>query len=507
MIEELNNKYNEFKEALDILPVNTKYNRKRKIEYIDDALNEDNELIELVRKQIDKRISFLDKLKVNDDIEKLKKEKEKCNIVNEWNVYNTAYEKMHLDYYLYQLHRYYKDDLDGLNECINRIIESFKKVEINLTPLDFTFGNDAKEYMTKILGNSTKEEIKECFENIYWKNSDIVKILELNIKSIYLKYEKKITKYYLARHDEYLKSHTDNELFDMRVKLSNNIKMLEATDPYINFQKFIDHTYSVKDFSDDEISKKKSVYFTDDNYSLDNLLKLSSSLEEYNILLKYSYLLKDMRERLEKKDEYKNVFGNALKEITKDESKLVKMVSKHDAKPRLFMKKKNDDKWIFEYKSIIDNLTEKYNDLDNLRFNELVFNKLSKDSSVLDILNFIASHYLYFVNRTKELEDGSDIAEINNRYTELKNLVYNKNDYMLLSNLALLDERQIKQIIADKYNLENISLSLDSLTPDNIEKTIGDINMFINYEYFKETGLNINDINLYMEYSKIKEKE
>ena len=507
MIDELNKKYDEFKSAVDILPVNTKYNRKRKVDYINDALVEDNELLDKVKIEIDKRISYLDKLKVNDDIEKLNNELEKCNIVNEWNTYNTAYEKMNLDYYLYQLHRYYKDDLDGLNECLNRIVESFKKVDVNLTPIDFTFSNDVKEYMSKLLNNSSKEELKECFESIYWRNSDLIKILELNIKSIYLKYEKKITKYYILRHEEYLKNHTDNELTDLRVKLSNQIRVLEQTDPYINFQKFLDHTYSVKDFSDEEISKKKSIYFNDENYSLDNLLKLNSSLLEYNILLKYNYLFKNMRERLEKKEEYKNAFSNALKEISKEESKLIKMVSKHNAKPKLFMKKKNDEKWIFEYKNLMDSLAEKYNNLDDIRFNELVYSKLNKDSSVLDILKFISSHYLYFVNRTKELEDGSDIEEINKRYMELKNITYNKNDYMLLSNLALLDERQIKQIIADKYNLENISLSMDALTSDNIEKTISDINSFINYEYFKETKLDILDIDLYMEYSKIKEKE
>ena len=78
---------------------------------------------------------------------------------------------------------------------------------------------------------------------------------------------------------------------------------------------------------------------------------------------------------------------------------------------------------------------------------------------------------------------------------------------MLLSNLVLLDERQIKQIIADKYNLENISISMEALTPDNIGKTIADINMLIDYEYFKESKLDTDDIDLYMEYGKIKEKE
>mgnify|MGYP007070220197 CR=1 FL=1 len=186
-------------------------------------------------------------LKVQDDFMKqspfLCNEIEKCNIVNEWNQYNTAFEKMHLDYYLYQLHRYYKEDLNGLNECIKRLIQSFDKVEIKLTIDDFDFSNDAKEYMNLFFEEHTPDEIKKCFENIYWKNPAIIKILELNFKNIYLKYEKKITKYYLLRHQEFLKNHSDNEIFNMRIELCNELKRLKGTDPYLNFQNFLTIIY------------------------------------------------------------------------------------------------------------------------------------------------------------------------------------------------------------------------------------------------------------------------
>ena len=52
MIEELNSKYDEFKGVIDILPVNTKYNRKRKIDYIDGETENDNKRISAVTKEI-----------------------------------------------------------------------------------------------------------------------------------------------------------------------------------------------------------------------------------------------------------------------------------------------------------------------------------------------------------------------------------------------------------------------------------------------------------------------
>ena len=72
MIEELTSKYDEFKGVIDILPVNTKYNRKRKIDYITEEEANDNKRLEQVKTEIEKRIRQFNGLKLNDKIEKLK---------------------------------------------------------------------------------------------------------------------------------------------------------------------------------------------------------------------------------------------------------------------------------------------------------------------------------------------------------------------------------------------------------------------------------------------------
>ena len=65
----------------------------------------------------------------------------------------------------------------------------------------------------------------------------------------------------------------------------------------------------------------------------------------------------------------------------------------------------------------------------------------------------------------------------------------------------------MKQLISDKYNLGNIKLSTDSLLDENIERTISDIRLLINYENIVKSGINIDDIALYLDYSKLLEKE
>ncbi len=505
MIDELNSKYTEFKNVIDILPVNTKYNRKRKLDCILDEEKNDNERLSIVRQEIENRLSKFNNLKANDKIEELEKQLEKCNIINEWNNYNTAYEKMHLDYYLYQLHRYYKEDLESVNACIKKILDSFKKVEIVLTKEDFDFNNYARDYMEKILSNASNEELKLCFEELYWKNSDIIRTIEINFKSIYLRNEKKINKYYETRHLEFLKNHKDSEISDMRVKLSDEIKALKGNDIYLEFQKFVSGEYSVSDFKEAEILKKRDTYFEENSYTYNNLLDLNKVLNEYNILIKYKYLLSDMKDKLDKKIELKNSKNNALKEINKEETSLKKLNAKRNRKP-LFGKKKNDDKWLFEYKKILTDITKNYDEFDKACFNDLVFEKLTQDSTIIEVLRLISSNYLYFVSKTCELDENQSINIINDNFNELKNYV-NNNDFTLLNNVALLDEKQMKQLIVDKYNLGRIKLTIDNLLDDNIDRTISDINNLIDYENIINSGLNIDDVAMYLDFKKLLDKD
>ncbi len=504
MIDEINSKYENFKNVLDVLPVNTKFNRKRKREYLEEEIENDNKRLEIVKKEIESRISKFSTYKENPNISKLESDLEKCNILNEWNSYNNSYEKMHLDYYLYQLHRYYKEDLASVNTCIKTIIESFKKVDINLTKEDFNFNNYVSIYMDNVLNKANDLELRTLFEDIYWKNPEIIPTMEINFKSIYLKYEKKIDKYYEGRHNEFLKKHTDKELSDKRIKLSNDIARLKGTDTYLNLSKFINGEYALNSFKEAEIIKKRDIYFNEGSYSYDKLTNLYQTLIEFNHLIKYKYLFNDMKDKLNTKDTLKGSKANILKEISKNESALIKLNNKQNKKP-IFGKKKKDDKLLFEYKKELTTLMESYDKLDEVSFNDLIFRKLNADSTILEVLKLITSNYLYFVSKTTTNMEGTPISTITDMFTELKNYV-NNNNFILLNNVALLDEKQMKQLIVDKYNLDNVKLTIDNLMDSNLENTLKDIKLLIDYENVVTSKINISDLELYLEYKKLTEK-
>jgi len=246
--------------------------------------------------------------------------------------------------------------------------------------------------------------------------------------------------------------------------------------------------------------KNLKINFDEESYNYDNLNKVYQTLFEYNMLIKYHYLLVDMRERLEKKDTFKDLKQKELKEILAHEVKIKKLTVKPKSKFSLF-KKKTDEKWLFNYNTLLNSIIEKYDKFDDSSLNDIIFHKLSLDSTVLEVLKFVSSNYLYYVKLTKQLDDNLTINDITDRYEELKNDV-NNNRFNLLNNIALLDEKQMKQIIVDKYNLEHINLTIESLEPDNVEKTMNDIKNLINYEDLLASKINLDDVKLYFDINK-----
>ena len=120
----------------------------------------------------------------------------------------------------------------------------------------------------------------------------------------------------------------------------------------------------------------------------------------------------------------------------------------------------------------------------------------------MEILKLISSNYLYFVSKTVELDETKNIDDVTVEFEKLKKYV-NTGSFKIINNVALLDEKQMKQLIIDKYNLGNITLTIDQLVIDSFERTMADIENLINYENIIASGINIDDVSLYLEYDKI----
>ena len=79
---------------------------------------------------------------------------------------------MHLDYYLYLLSHYYKEDLKTVNEWLLTIFKAFKTVGLNITYENFNYNTYAKKYIKTLL--EAKEDTKKIFDEVYWQCPNLI---------------------------------------------------------------------------------------------------------------------------------------------------------------------------------------------------------------------------------------------------------------------------------------------------------------------------------------------
>ena len=498
MKNKLDEHISEVKQNLSVLPVNTKANRKKKEEFImeEESINSENTM--LVLDEIKKRLSYFNGLNPNSEIEDYGDKLKAYNILNDLSEYTTSYEKMHIDKYLRELEVSSKEDLKSVNDSLRSIINAFNDAKIAVKKEDFDFNNYASEYMGLIISGASEDDLRSKFEEIYWKFPELLKTISINIKSIYIKNEKKIDKHFGEVIEKYNKSFENNDVHGDIIALNSAMKYKMHTDPYIIFDKFKTGKYNVNTFNKSAIEAKINKYFTPESYNYDNLVSVSKILFEYYMIVKYNYILNDMKERLEKKEEYKGVKAKTLSEINKEAKKLISL-NKASNKTGIFRKK--TEKLLFEYNEVLKDLIKKYDEYDNVCFNDLIYQKLYSDSNISDILKFASSHYLYFTNEL--IENGiANINDINKEFDELREDINNK-EFFMINSIALLDRKKMKEIISDKYKLEGIMINEEYLEEENITKTIEDINDILRYEDIKVSGVSIEDIELYLEIGKI----
>ena len=512
-LEQLKERIAKEKETLETLPENTISNKEKKKEYIENTKKDLDSLEENLFNEITKRYMLLNEIRENESIALLKQEEEKLTLFKKWNEYNTTYEKMHLDYYLYQLHRYYKEDLKSVNLCISTLLESFKTVGVTLTPNDFYFHPLAKEYINTIINNSENEEhIHKSFEDIYWKCTNIVRIIEMNFKSLYYKNSKKIEKYYQDNKKQIMEHYNEQEIYDAYCNTVNKRLTLESIDIYNILQKFLSKEITLLDITPENIEKKKNRLFkveVEDKISILNKLKIS--IIEYEKYQKYQYIIQDMKERLKEKEKYKGTLEAKLKEIEKLEKELlnynVKKEKALNSKSIFarFRKQKRDEQLTFTIQSTLEKIEILYKELDDIKYNDLISEKLTSDTNISETLKMASSNYLYFVKLTKILDENKNIKEITEEFQEFVAFTNSFSfaiSFTILNNIYLLEEKNIAEVISDRYKLSSVAIEKEDFNPDSLVEIKKAVNDIILNDDFARTLLKKEDVEFYLEMKK-----
>jgi len=434
------------KNLLDTLPKNNIKNKNKYKEVLEDTKNNYENILNLLLKEIEKRYNKYININESIDINN----EELTNIKNNLyllNPYNTSYEKLNLDKILYKLNHFYKADLNNANDNILECINIFEKVGINIKSDDFNFSEYSNKYMNVLLNDS--ENIKECFEDIYWQCPELFNHIELNIKHLYYKNEKVFDKYINSLKDKFLKQYPDalNTYKDLLIKFDYN----KSTSLNRGLNKFIDNIWNINDYQEIKIDKYYQ-FFTNDKEDIetinDEIYKLSRSIDEYKNYLYFEYIINDLKDKYKNKKDQKSNLKKQIKTIKKLEKTIIK----------LNKKRKN----ISKLSDLIKELDGKYDELDIIKFNDKIYRYTNETSSINDLLSIACSNYLYIVNCIKESNNNRDFDKEQESLMEFILSPYNT----IIMNILPNDEKDISLIISDRYKLSNFNLIKDNLTQE-----------------------------------------
>ncbi|MDD5865975.1 MAG: hypothetical protein PUD07_05830 [bacterium] len=475
MLNEYLKKIETYKEMLSALPKNNDKNKKIYIEKINEIILEQNEIKNSIIKEIKKRKDKYCNINKNEKISSLNNNilslKNKIILSNP---YASAYEKSHLDKYLYNLTHYYKTDLDSINNTIKNIFEVFKNVDIILNKEDFNYSYYTHEIMKVFL--DTGCITKELFDSIYWKCPDIITHISLNFKYLYYLNEKRFNNYYNTLNID----NTVNLYKDLLITYENLIE----SDKYTILNSFINKNKNIKDYNN-AVSLEKSIF--NDKYNENDAKELYHSLIEYKYFNELSFIIHSIKDIYQKKDQNKGVYLKTKKEIQKNEKKLFK-----ENKKIYYLISKNKQDKIDYYNNLINNninnLENLYENLEKSYFNEIIIS-LKDDTTIYDILLLALSNYNFLIELFKEKDYDYDLY-----YKKLFDLVYYPYNN-LITNLWINDNKDIEFIIIDKYNLYGYNLNKEMLNLDNIDGLIKNIKIIIESKYLEKYNITDEKIN------------
>ena len=528
IIEKLTNQIDIDKEVLSVLPRNNKKNLKAYKEKAEEIKQEYANYLSNIIAEIKRRMVKITSIITNPKIQELSNELSEMEKVRLLDDNSTPFEKIKLDEMLYILKRFYKNNLEVVNSSIINCIDAFKVCGIDLDIKDFNYSIFTKEYMQVFLeemkkGESNSAKVKEVFEQIYWKCSDIIMHIELNFRSLYLKYEKTISNHLDDEKRNFLKEQSlePNEALEKFNSINTRLQDLMNRDTFLILEDFKNGEKNPKDFEANNVQKyyKKLTDHSYDELEKDvlnefnyNIEKLYNSLNEYKNFQRFKFIYDEIIAIYNDKQKYNKVYQDKLKKIQKQEIKLFKQNKKIEKYSnhkslisKLFSKsQKKLDKINIDINTQILELKQNYRDLEESKIKSAITEKLTDSSTVYDALKLASMFYSFLVKIIiKQYEDISqeDIVKMINDFDKF---VYYSN-LTIINNIKITDNKDIAMIIKDKYNLCNINIEKGDFDEDNIDSLIVTAGNICEYNYILNSKITLDDIKFVISAKKILE--
>ena len=496
------------KEVLSTLPRNNEKNEQKYLEKIKELKKEYENDKQEIKEYLEKQYTTYTNMEEDSEIELLKGRINTIeNVLYLLSEEKNSLEKMNLDRILFNLGRYYRNNLDSVNKEISECIRMFNEVEIHLTEEDFNYSEYTKEYMQVFLKETdykTSEKLKSKFEEIYWKCPEIIIQIGLNIRNIYLNKKNSIDKYYEKEKNELLRNWNKKpeEIIKSYMELKKKLEEKESQNKKILLSKFLEGELKPQEYTKEKIDEiyKKLI----DNENIDkeqinkNINSFLNNIYEYKNYLRFNFIIEDIKNIYSEKEANKKKFAEIKKQIENSEKKLRKI-----NKGTIFKKEIGKN---IEQEKLISELQELYKDLDQEQFNQKIYENIKENSSLYEVLIYAKSDYSYMANCFIKNNPQIESQEIEENIKELKQFM--KSPYhTIMKNIHISDEKNIQIIIKDRYRLLNFKVEkedFDEGSTENLERNLRAMKLSLDLE---NAGLAIEDIEMICKIKKLLETE
>lgn len=505
------------KDVLSVLPINTKKNRRKYVEKVEEFEDTALKIKKVIWNEIQDRYEKILDVIENPQIAELRKSIDSIEDINLLNELNTPYEKLEFDKIIHNLDCFFEGNLDFVNQNIKLFIDKFKNLGIELTENDFNYSQYTNEYMKVFFeeiedGSITTDRLKKSFEKIYWKCPDIVTHIEVNLRYIYYQNSKKIEKEVNERNAQILAKmgQDKNGLVRKYFELNKDLLVLQRTDSKELMDKFINDQWKIKDFGDKEmsvlyerLSAKNYFESTEEEQEEinDNFVKLLNTLHEYEAYIKYKYIIDDLKKKYQNKDNFKDSYDKKNKELRKKEQELLKENKQNKKNIKrckspffIFVRKKLERK-IYEFpvssNTHIKEIKSMYKELDEEIVNSRIAEFVDDNCTIKYMFKIAISFYTYAYKLIEEnyKDDDVEVAQ------ELQGLIdFIDQPYkVMLNNIKLAEEPEITSIISNRYKILNINVEQEDLE-ENLEGIIDDVEKIVDYYNIKKSNLDMENI-------------
>ena len=528
LVESIGKQIDTDKEVINILPRNGIKAIKTLLETIQEMTAKYEYVNEMLLKDIESRFDELTAVNENEEILKLETEILKYNDAVKNTDKRSTYEKMGLDKISYNVNGYYKSNLERLNKELIECVKQFDNVGIKLTADDFNISEYSKEYMEVLLqesqnGQINSERVKDAFEKVYWKCSEVVSHLYVNIKYIYDKYENEINKFYQNNSEEIMSKFnaTVEQLENKKSDLIRQKNKLVDIDNKIILDKFYTGSLNINDCKGDNYKRmyleltSKDISELSEEEKLEmneNIEKLNNNLSEYSKYCEYRFLVEGVLslrdEELKKVDENKDkkvkkteleIMKENIKKLAVDIFKINEKLDKLDKPAKgLFFKRKSENNKkntavILQRNNLILDLKKAYMELDDEILKQNIIQNIDETSSLLDVLK-LASNYYGFMAKSmiKKNEEITD-AEIGELAKEIRNFI-NFSYFTVINYVKISDTKVLAVIIKDKYKLFGLQVSKENFQEDNVDDLIRKVKLITNYNNIQKSKFSVQDL-------------